>query len=273
MDRLIRLRRPPVVRLAEEPFVPRVDLAEVQRRWAALQAANSAFFDGRMLHVFGVVRNGHGGATLHVAECAYRHWAVGLAGHGVPSERGVESGPNAGPNADLNAGYDTGVRALGVKAIVLAGDCALLGQRSDRVAAYPGCWEFAPGGGVEPGRDPRDMIVVELGEETGLSLEPGDRVTARAVLFDDSVRSWEIVYVIRLREPRALLAASDEYRSLRWVEVSSLKGQTTSGRAAPAGIGAASLTSCARAMLELLPRGEGLGARAERERRDASRAI
>lgn len=220
MRRLIRLRRPPVVRVAEEPFVPRVDLAEVERRWAELRAANPALFDGRVLHVFGVFRNGHGGATLHVAECAYRHWAVGLHG------------------------FDTGARALGVKAIVLAGDRVLLGQRSERVAAYPGCWEFAPGGGVEPGSDPRRMIERELREESGLRLETRDRVSVRAVLFDGSVRSWEIVFLIRLHAPPPTLAPSDEYRSLRWAPLAEFACSANGP-----------LTACAAAMLELLPGG------------------
>lgn len=221
--------------------MPRVDLAEVDRRWAKLRAANTAYFDGRMLHVFRVLRNGHGGATLHVAECAYRHWAVGLDG------------------------FDTGVRALGVKAIVLAEGHALMGQRSARVAAYPGCWEFAPGGGVEPLRDPREMIGIELREEVGLRLGPDDRVTARAVLFDESVRSWEVVYVIRCQARPPLLAPSEEYRSLRWVELAELQGHRIArgvargfAREVAAGVELDRLTDCARSMLALLP-GDGDG--------------
>ena len=41
----------------------------------------------------------------------------------------------------------------------------------DRVA---GTWWFTPGGGLEPGEEPRDGAVREVREETALVLRPGD---------------------------------------------------------------------------------------------------
>ena len=49
--RFIHLRRPPVVSLTDEPFVPGDAGPEVERRWEALRRANPAFFDGRVLQV------------------------------------------------------------------------------------------------------------------------------------------------------------------------------------------------------------------------------
>ena len=68
-SRTILLRRPPVCAVVDEPFVPDVDVDEVNRRWAMLQNERPAFFDGRILHVLGVHRNGCGGATINLVEC------------------------------------------------------------------------------------------------------------------------------------------------------------------------------------------------------------
>ncbi|MHC5002834.1 MAG: NUDIX hydrolase, partial [Planctomycetota bacterium] len=169
MQRCLPLRRPPVLSVAEGPFVPSgADLDDVQRRWDALRDENPAYFDGRLYHVLGVHRNGHGGAVLHVVDCAYRL-------HAVQDET-----------------LDLGVRSLGVKGIVRRGRRALLGRRSGQVAAYRGCWEFAPGGVVEPGHPPAETIRAELAEETGLVAER--EPTAIALLYDPGPRSWEIVF-------------------------------------------------------------------------------
>jgi 8-oxo-dGTP pyrophosphatase MutT (NUDIX family) len=185
--------------MQHSPFVPgapRSMLAEVEARWASLCRGNPAYFDGRICHVLGAHRNGHGGATIHAADCAYRFWAVQAPG------------------------FDLGVRPLGVKGITMQGSRVLVGQRSNRVAGYPGLWEFAPGGVVEPGEDaapPRPEAVIrrELEEETGLrtSAEP----VALAVLFDDALGTWEIVYRMDVAPsadpPRA---AEAEYERLEW---------------------------------------------------------
>ncbi|MEE2718881.1 MAG: hypothetical protein VX727_03775, partial [Planctomycetota bacterium] len=94
-QRCIRLRRPPVLSIVDEPFVPDgIDPVEVDERWQRMQQANPALFDGRVLHVLGVHRNGYGGVTIHLVECAYRYVAV------------------------QGAGFDCGVRSLGVKGLV-----------------------------------------------------------------------------------------------------------------------------------------------------------
>lgn len=200
MSRTILLRRPPVLRVTEEPFVPRVPaLAEIDLCWEAMRRDVPAYFDGRLLHVFGVSRNGHGGATIHVVECAFRHFAV--------RSRGIE----------------TGVRPLGVKGIVISDDHVLVGLRSSRVS-HAGLWEFAPGGAVEPGRLPLETLRNELEEETGLVLSPADRVTARVIFFDHVVGTWEIVHVVRLAGARPTLAATAEYDAFRWLRCDSPGG-------------------------------------------------
>lgn len=200
----------------EGPFVPDgASAADVERHWQALRAANSAYFDGRILHVLGVHRNGHGGATVHVVECAYRYYAVG--------ERGL----------------DTGVRPLGVKGFTLAGDAVLLGQRAAHVGGYPGCWEFAPGGGLEPGVAPEEMVRRELFEETGL--RPSVAPVPIAVLYDAVMRTWELVYRLRVAGADHP-APTREYPALRWIAVRSLLAGERPGTLSP----------IARTMLELL---------------------
>jgi 8-oxo-dGTP pyrophosphatase MutT (NUDIX family) len=178
----------------DEPFVPEGPpgaLDEVQWRWAALRRRNPAYFDGRLLHVLGVHRNGYGGAVLHVADCAYRFHAV------------------------QDAQFDLGVRPLGVKGFTMRGGRALVGKRSPRVAGYPGQWEFAPGGVVEPGRTPEQTVVAELMEETGLT--PRREPTPIALLYDPVLRCWENVFRIEPADDAADVSPlTDEYDELLW---------------------------------------------------------
>jgi 8-oxo-dGTP pyrophosphatase MutT (NUDIX family) len=198
LERVVQLRRPPTLSVQEGVFVPSADRAtsvEIESRWDALQRENPAFFDGRLYHVLGVHRNGHGGCVLHVIDCAYRYFAV------------------------QDESFDLGVRALGLKAFTWNGDQVLVGRRSKQVAGYPGCWEFAPSGGAGVGVDPAAMILQELSEETGLgaALPP----VAIALLADPIVRTWEIVYrlVASAREVRPRLL---EYDELQWVQADQL---------------------------------------------------
>jgi 8-oxo-dGTP pyrophosphatase MutT (NUDIX family) len=193
--RTIQLRRPPVLVRVEGRFVPpRVELAEVDRRWNALCAANPRCFDGSMLQVLGVSRNGHGGVQIHVQECSYRFYAV------------------------QKTGLDCGVRPIGVKAVTIAGGRVLMGRRSTTVAFYPGLWEFVPGGGLEPGVDPAQQIARELHEEAHLA--PSAPAVAVALLFDPHAFTWEIVHRMELAAGAVPDAGRDggwEYDEFRMV--------------------------------------------------------
>ncbi|UCD74639.1 MAG: NUDIX domain-containing protein [Phycisphaerales bacterium] len=200
ISRCIRLRRPATLSVMDEPHVPDVPaakLAEVQWRWEALCRDNPRYFDGRVYHVLGVHRNGYGGAVIHVADCAYRYVAV------------------------QNDGFDLGVRHLGVKGITIRDGKVLLGRRAMTVASYRGLWEFAPAGVVEPPRHPAAVVAAELAEETGLKIvgEP----TPIAVLYDETVRCWEIIF--RLTAENAGSTGdrvTDEYDEIVWCEPSGL---------------------------------------------------
>jgi 8-oxo-dGTP pyrophosphatase MutT (NUDIX family) len=170
--RLVPLRRPPLISVVEGPFVPeRASLDEVDRAWEALVRRVPRAFDGPMLHVLGTSRNGHGGVTIHCTPSNYRFHAV------------------------IHEGLDTGMRPLGVKAITFGPDGrVVMGRRGMGTLNYPGLWEFASAGTMEPGISPADMILRELAEETGW--RAAQPPAPRALLFDPVTRTWEVVFAI-----------------------------------------------------------------------------
>ena len=185
--RTIALRRPPVLlrgsALVADQFGSKVQ--EAESRWDTLQADRPEYFDGEVLAVGGVTRNGHGGVTLTVSSCPYRWYAV------------------------QSDDFDLGIRPLGAKAIVTnASGEFFCGQRSAKVHAYPNRWEFVPGGSVEPEEDPQQTVIRELEEESGLV--PHAPPVAKALFFDPSPRTWEVVYELRAARDRGALPSHPE---------------------------------------------------------------
>ena len=188
-SRCIHLRRPAVLHVQKGLFVPQGNvLDEVDRRWDALCDSNPAYFDGRAYNVLGVSRNGCGGAVLHIIECAYRFYAV------------------------QTEEFDLGVMGLGVKGFTMRGDRALMGRRSQKVGVYPDQWEFAPGGVVEPGKEPVDILADELRQETRLTTLSDP--TPIAVVSDPTACTWELIYLIN--DPQGDAQPTPEYPQLRW---------------------------------------------------------
>lgn len=197
-SRLIRLRRPAVLSVAEGVFVPEAPpglMDEVESRWEAMCESNLAYFDGRLYHVLGVHRNGHGGATVHVVDCAYRFHAV------------------------QDEAFDLGVRPLGVKAMTWREGRVLMGKRTQHVHAYRGEWEFAPGGVMELDATPAQIIAKELQEETGLAV--ASEPVAIAMIYDDFLRDWEIVHRVE-PGPGEVVIEPEEYDELRWCDPNDL---------------------------------------------------
>ncbi len=175
--RLIRLRRPPVFNVVPDRWIPQsIDLESVDEAWAVLSERNPRYHDGDVLHVLGVVSNGHGGAIVHLAPSSYRFHAVRAMG------------------------IDTGIRTLGLKGLCVVtrgGEAGLIaGRRSDASGSYPGMWEYLPGGGVPPESDgsvrPDLVFKRELEEECGVP-SSGEAIPI-AMLRDDVVGTWEVVY-------------------------------------------------------------------------------
>jgi 8-oxo-dGTP pyrophosphatase MutT (NUDIX family) len=198
--RRIILRRPPVIHVARGPFVPehpRVD--EVDERWAAFCERVPAAFDGRVMHVIGAHRNGHGGVVMHMVETAYRYYAV------------------------QTPEYDLGVRPLGAKGVTWRDGRVFMGRRAAWLAGYTGAWEFAPGGVVEPGERPAATVIRELKEETGWTAarEP----LATVLLLDARLRCWELVH--RVEAGESVSEPSDEYDEVRWCRPDDLPAPLT----------------------------------------------
>lgn len=112
----------------------------------------------------------------------------------------------------------SGFVGLGTKAVSQWRGKFLVGCRSVGVATYPGHWEFAPGGSVEPGENPEVGIQRELLEECGAQCVSSPR--AIALLFDPIAANWEIVHEL------AIVAPPDsppnwEYSRLQMVELES----------------------------------------------------
>jgi 8-oxo-dGTP pyrophosphatase MutT (NUDIX family) len=201
MHSVIHLRRPAVVQVSPDTWLPDAALGEqAERRWAVMLDANENLFNGRLLHVVGVHRNGHGGATIQTMPCDFKWYAV---------------------QAD---GPDCGCRPLGVKGLVQRDGCILMGRRASWTTFHGDAWECAPSGGVEPSQTPEEAIEIELREETGLSVTRSPR--ARAVVFDDTAMSWEVVFELTIAADATPVAAA-EYTSLRWCSPKSMPSPLT----------------------------------------------
>ncbi len=87
------------------------------------------------------------------------------------------------------------------------------------ILGLAGFWEFAPGGAVEAGRPPEDVVRAELREETGLALR--DPPTPVALLYDHVVRCWELIYELRADDPESA-QAGPEYDDLAWCAADAL---------------------------------------------------
>ncbi len=175
LQRLIWLRRPPRIIVGTDAFVPACETHLIDDTWRELCQRNHKLSDGPVFHVVGVHRDGHGGATIHVARTTYRMNAVRLAG------------------------IKSGFVGLGTRAVAHWNGKCLVGLRAANCASYPNQWEFAPAGSVEPDEDAAVGIERELLEECGVQAK--SRAIAHAVFLDPVVATWEIAHELAMMQP------------------------------------------------------------------------
>lgn len=114
---------------------------------------------------------------------------------------------------------------LGISALTTCGDSVLLGKRAEFLANYPGCYECAPSGGVDPSTvkgnevDLKMLILKELEEETGVHEHLVSSIQLKLLTYDSIVHAYELVAFIDLKpEALEIAAASEEYPEIFWIK-------------------------------------------------------
>ena len=203
---------PVTIDVRSEPLPVDAEHTErVDRAWRAMCADNPRYFDGRILS-FESYDPAAGRAAAR--DVAYRYHAA----------RGT---------------VDSGVVFFGITGLIRVGGLYLLGKRGGSVHDYPGRWEFAPCGGIDPppeGRaaslTPEDIareLRREAREELGLDLS-ATQPRPIALVHDDPAGSTDLMMLIEPgTRPDAGPGAGPnwdpnwEYSQTRWLTLGQIR--------------------------------------------------
>jgi 8-oxo-dGTP pyrophosphatase MutT (NUDIX family) len=110
---------------------------------------------------------------------------------------------------------------IAVYGLAVRGGEILLVRASER-SNVPGVW-FLPGGGVEPGENPEDALLREVGEEAGYTCAIGAVERVMSDVADvgrptvERIHSIRLIYRITLLDPVVRLESAGSSDGFEWV--------------------------------------------------------
>lgn len=125
-----------------------------------------------------------------------------------------------------------GIRPLSLSGVAHTDQAILIGKRSSLVSQYPGWYELAPSGGIDPiaakGEfiDIKKQALIELEEETGIRAIHVVNVKPYALVLEKDSGIMEVCVDILIKSSRVgeTLESTPEYADLFWIPFTDIQG-------------------------------------------------